>query len=84
MLFFTFFLLGLTWLMVYRTEKYQKLKAEVEKQSKKRKFCSYVVCVCIYIFCLFNLKKALERKLTNTEQSVTTFVQMLYTYAFLY
>ncbi|VEN35265.1 unnamed protein product [Callosobruchus maculatus] len=26
---------GLTWLMVYRTEKYQKLKAEVEKQSKK-------------------------------------------------
>jgi len=24
--------------MVYRTEKYQKLKAEVEKQSKKRKF----------------------------------------------
>lgn len=29
---------GLTWLMVYRTEKYQKLKAEVEKQSKKCKF----------------------------------------------
>ncbi|XP_022902276.1 calcium load-activated calcium channel [Onthophagus taurus] len=26
---------GLTWLMVYRTEKYQKLKTEVEKQSKK-------------------------------------------------
>ncbi|XP_063972176.1 calcium load-activated calcium channel isoform X1 [Diachasmimorpha longicaudata] len=26
---------GLTWLMVYRTEKYQKLKSEVEKQSKK-------------------------------------------------
>ncbi|OQR77276.1 transmembrane and coiled-coil domain-containing protein 1-like [Tropilaelaps mercedesae] len=26
---------GLTWLMVYRTEKYQRLKAEVEKQSKK-------------------------------------------------
>lgn len=24
--------------MVYRTEKYQKLKAEVEKQSKKCKF----------------------------------------------
>jgi len=31
-------LLGLTWLMVYRTEKYQKLKAEVEKQSKKCEF----------------------------------------------
>lgn len=28
---------GLTWLMVYRTEKYQKLKAEVEKQSKRCK-----------------------------------------------
>ncbi|KAJ1530663.1 hypothetical protein ONE63_005534 [Megalurothrips usitatus] len=26
---------GLTWLMVYRTEKYQKLKSEVERQSKK-------------------------------------------------
>lgn len=31
---------GLTWLMVYRTEKYQKLKAEVERQSKRCK------CVC--------------------------------------
>lgn len=29
--------LGLTWLMVYRTEKYQKLKAEVERQSKRCK-----------------------------------------------
>ncbi|KAI5705214.1 calcium load-activated calcium channel [Diaphorina citri] len=26
---------GLTWLLVYRTEKYQKLKTEIEKQSKK-------------------------------------------------
>lgn len=26
---------GLTWLLVYRTEKYQKLKAEVDRQSKK-------------------------------------------------
>ncbi|CAH1272440.1 calcium load-activated calcium channel [Branchiostoma floridae] len=26
---------GITWLLVYRTEKYQKLKSEVEKQSKK-------------------------------------------------
>ncbi|KAB7497842.1 putative glutamine--tRNA ligase [Armadillidium nasatum] len=26
---------GLTWLLVYRTEKYQKLKAEVERQCKK-------------------------------------------------
>jgi len=26
---------GVTWLLVYRTEKYQKLKQEIEKQSKK-------------------------------------------------
>jgi hypothetical protein len=29
--------LGLTWLLVYRTEKYQRLKGEVERASKKRK-----------------------------------------------
>ena len=29
---------GLTWLLVYRTEKYKKLKSEVEKQSKKCKY----------------------------------------------
>lgn len=28
---------GITWVLVYRTEKYKRLKAEVEKQSKKRK-----------------------------------------------
>ncbi|XP_055319363.1 calcium load-activated calcium channel [Sitodiplosis mosellana] len=26
---------GLTWLLVYRTDKFQKLKTEIEKQSKK-------------------------------------------------
>jgi hypothetical protein len=26
---------GVTWVLVYRTEKYQKLKLEIEKQSKK-------------------------------------------------
>jgi len=26
---------GVTWLLVYRTDKYQKLKTEIEKQSKK-------------------------------------------------
>jgi hypothetical protein len=26
---------GVTWLLVYRTEKYQKLKLEIERQSKK-------------------------------------------------
>jgi len=30
-----FFGEGLTWLLVYRTEKYQKLKMEVERQCKK-------------------------------------------------
>lgn len=29
---------GLTYALVYRTDKYQKLKTEVEKASKKRKF----------------------------------------------
>ncbi|KOB68012.1 Transmembrane and coiled-coil domains protein 1 [Operophtera brumata] len=28
---------GLTWILVYRTEKYQKLKVEVERQMEKRK-----------------------------------------------
>jgi hypothetical protein len=39
---FYIYCLGLTWLMVYRTEKYQKLKAEVEKQSKKCKSTKYL------------------------------------------
>lgn len=54
--------LGLTWLMVYRTEKYQKLKAEVEKQSKKREFardfCYALKNKYIYIhICLKRLSK---------------------------
>lgn len=50
---------GLTWLMVYRTEKYQKLKAEVERQSKKCKSAEcnlhkaeYNICVV----CSMNMK----------------------------
>lgn len=27
---------GITWVLVYRTDKYKRLKAEVEKQSKNR------------------------------------------------
>lgn len=27
---------GVTWFLVYRTEKYMKLKAEIEKQTRKR------------------------------------------------
>lgn len=35
---------GLTWLLVYRTEKYQKLKVEIEKSSKKRMFSNLQKC----------------------------------------
>jgi hypothetical protein len=31
---------GFSWLLIYRTEKYQRLQSEVEKQSKK---CNYKV-----------------------------------------
>uniref|UniRef100_A0A8D0ELU7 Calcium load-activated calcium channel n=1 Tax=Strix occidentalis caurina TaxID=311401 RepID=A0A8D0ELU7_STROC len=31
---------GITWVLVYRTDKYKRLKAEVEKQSKKCKYFS--------------------------------------------
>lgn len=34
-------LTGLTWLLVYRTEKYQKLRIEIEKSSKKREFFNF-------------------------------------------
>ncbi len=30
---------GLSWILIYRTEKYKKLQAEVEKQSKKCECC---------------------------------------------
>lgn len=32
------FVSGITWVLVYRTDKYKRLKAEVEKQSKKCKY----------------------------------------------
>ena len=38
---------GLTWLLVYRTDKYQRLKTEVEKQCKKRESC-HVHMLCNY------------------------------------
>jgi len=53
-----FFGEGLTWLMVYRTEKYQKLKTEVERQCKKlekRKETTEAVGVK-------NTKKKMERE----------------------
>lgn len=56
---------GLTWLMVYRTEKYQKLKAEVEKQSKKCKFEVYYHSrnyMPIKIICLKNCYPPVEKR----------------------
>lgn len=44
---------GLTWLLVYRTEKYQKLKTEVEKQSKRRKVLLHFKYMDILIVNLF-------------------------------
>ncbi len=41
---------GLSWLLIYRTEKYKKLQSEVEKQSKKRK----LINKCKKIFCFNN------------------------------
>lgn len=54
--------LGLTWCMVYRTEKYQKLKAEVEKQSKKCEFaikhsCRTAQKTCIDVSSIFQWKR---------------------------
>ena len=32
--------LGLTWILVYRTDRYKKLKAEIDRQVKKGAACS--------------------------------------------
>lgn len=52
---------GLTWLMVYRTEKYQKLKTEVEKQSKKCKLLERVIHFIIFAF-IYELLLVEKRK----------------------
>lgn len=49
---------GLTWLMVYRTEKYKKLKAEVEKQCKRCK----VILRLKDLFLIFELFAVEKRK----------------------
>ncbi len=38
--------LGLTYLLIYRTEKYKKLTAEVEKHSKKCEFLPQLPSLC--------------------------------------
>lgn len=59
-LFFSFFLqtlfpVGITWVLVYRTEKYKRLKAEVEKQSKKRKWSLlFHIKQLFFVFCFFS------------------------------
>ena len=52
--------LGLTWLLVYRTEKYQRLKGEVEKASKRRKFNIIVVSRTLDFKC--NIYFVVERQ----------------------
>lgn len=41
--FMCLYISGITWVLVYRTDKYKRLKAEVEKQSKK---CELLTLKC--------------------------------------
>ena len=54
----------MTWLLVYKTEKYQRLKAEIEKQSKKRKLLITIPilkeCGNSYIYYSFLVEKIKE------------------------
>ena len=48
---------GLSWLLIYRTEKYKKLQSEVEKQSKKRNpFKNKIYELILIKFLFFKLK----------------------------
>lgn len=47
--------LGITWVLVYRTDKYKRLKAEVEKQSKKRKYDNRISTCVRRIGCVITL-----------------------------
>ena len=61
---------GLTWLLVYRTEKYQKLKLEVEKQSKRRKNAKFAIRRAgLFWFSFLQLRR--ERKSTVTQVTVS-------------
>ena len=48
--------LGVTWVLVYRTEKYKRLKSEIDKQSKKRRLSFLTFKLPLYrkSTCLFN------------------------------
>lgn len=43
--FMCLYISGITWVLVYRTDKYKRLKAEVEKQSKK---CELLTFKCSF------------------------------------
>ena len=54
--------LALTWLLVYRTEKYQRLKGEVERASKRSKskvFCSNFTIYFVLLIIQLNVKRKL-------------------------
>uniref|UniRef100_F6X6Y9 Calcium load-activated calcium channel n=1 Tax=Ornithorhynchus anatinus TaxID=9258 RepID=F6X6Y9_ORNAN len=55
---------GITWVLVYRTDKYKRLKAEVEKQSKKCK------CDCLITPSVFH-KYRQEEKLKNNNRDLS-------------
>ena len=52
------FISGLTWLLVYRTEKYQKLKADVDRQCKK--------CKSVYLFNFLTIIISYEKPLLKS------------------
>lgn len=56
-----YFSLALTWLMVYRTEKFKKLKAEMEKQCRKCKLQDDAIHFLIWLL-LLSLDDALLLK----------------------
>jgi uncharacterized membrane protein (DUF106 family) len=63
---------GVTWALVYRTEKYQKLKLEIEKQSKKLERRKEAVGEIVSLD--RSKKKKLEQdeeKLKNTNRDMT-------------
>lgn len=71
-LFIYIFVKGVTWALVYRTEKYQKLKLEIEKQSKKLEKKKEAVGETVSLD--RSKKKKLEQdeeKLKNTNRDMT-------------
>ncbi|KAK4015388.1 calcium load-activated calcium channel [Daphnia magna] len=53
---------GVTWLLVYKTEKYQRLKAEIDRQSKKLEKIKET--------CSDTLDKGLKKKIDREEEKL--------------